>query len=1308
MSKFRPPEALTFDDQHSLADQWRMWAQEMRLYLELAMAKNTEKEKCTAFLYIIGRKGREIFNTWTLTETEKDKISILFERFQSYCEPKKNLTLERYRFNTRTQSENETLDEFITELTKLAKRCQYGTLEEEMIRDRLVCGIKKPIVKERLLREAELNLSQAVTICRADEESNKGLTMMKQEEVHAIGLKKKFDKKDYQTKRKDDQVKIQKCKKCGRSHPPRQCPAYGKTCLKCKKLNHFANMCKSKMVKEVAEDENSDKSFYIGSVEVNSVDTNKVWLVELDVRGHQIRAKIDTGAQVNVISQKLVNKLGTQITHSDTKLTAYSGDSIPVVGQTNLKCFYKGKEYLINFIVTSYPSATTILGLKTSEKMNLFKRINTVKESKNHNFDMTSLIKEYSDTFGALGCLEEAHHIEIDPHVEPIVSPPRRVPLGQRKKLEQKLREMITQKVIVKVDEPTDWVNPMILVNKPNGDIRICMDPQRLNTAIKREHFQLPTMEELTMEMKGAQYFTKLDASSGFWQIPLDESSSKLCTFATPFGRFRFCRLPFGIKSAPEVFQKSIQRHFGDLPGVVNFEDDLCIWSRSIEEHTERLRKVFERARKCGIKFNRSKCKFAQTSLPYLGHILTQEGIKVDEEKVSAISNMPTPTNKQELMRFLGMVTYLTKFIPDMSMKTAPLRKLLEKDTEWLWLHTHDNAVSQLKEILSKAPVLSYFDVNKPVTVMADASKDGLGAAILQDNKPVAYASRSLTPAEKHYAVIEKETLAVVFAMERFHQYIYGKHVTVESDHKPLVSIQYKTFNNCPARIQRFLLRLQKYDFTIKYVKGKDQVLADTLSRAVETDNMKPIKTEIPEEEIHEMVAQIINEIPASDSKREEIKKKQLADEECQALRKLSKFGWPDSIKATPTLAKPYWSFREEIVENNGLLLKSTQIIIPKDMRADMLRRIHGGHLGIELSRQRARQAVYWPNMNKQIEELVQKCSTCQKHRNTQQKETLISHDIPSHVFEKVGADLFTLDNKDYLLIVDYTSKYFEICLLQTNTTSQTVINHMKSVFARHGIPRILFTDNGPQFTANSFKTFTTDWEIQHITSSPLYPQSNGQVERTVQTVKNLLKKARDSHEDPYLSILNFRTTNKQNQKSPAEMLMGRKLRTLLPAFVEKEERSNKQSNQEKYYNLHAKDMEELEVGDNVRFRDNNSKTWEPAQIKQKLSNRSYIIKTNQGVYRRNRRSLMKTQEHFDLKPESIDMPIFQSFPSEDYSTPSKVTGSGEVTPTQSQVQGGSPTTPAPTQTSSIPHTPAMHYTTKFGRVVKPNPKYKD
>ena len=165
---------------------------------------------------------------------------------------------------------------------------------------------------------------------------------------------------------------------------------------------------------------------------------------------------------------------------------------------------------MINFIVTLSPSANTILGLQTSEKMNLFKRINTVKESKNHSSDMDSLIKEYSDTFGALGCLETAHHIEIDPNIEPIVSPPRRVPSGQRKKLELKLKEMIKQKVIVKVDEPTDWVNPMILVNKSNGDIRICIDPQRLNTAIKREHFQLPTMEELTMEMKGTQYFTKL------------------------------------------------------------------------------------------------------------------------------------------------------------------------------------------------------------------------------------------------------------------------------------------------------------------------------------------------------------------------------------------------------------------------------------------------------------------------------------------------------------------------------------------------------------------------------------------------------------------------------------------------------------------------------------------------------------------------------------------------------------------------------------------------------------------------------
>ena len=1307
MSKLRPPEQLSFDTQHCLAEQWEQWAQEMRLYLNLAMAGDTEKDQCSAFLYIIGRKGREIFNTWTLNpDTEVDKIEVLFKKFKDYCEPKKNIIIERYKFNTRAQNDGETLDEYLTDLTKLAKRCEYGALEVELIRDRLVCGIQKQIVKERLLREPKLTLDLAISICRAEEESQKSLSLMRQEEVNAI-RRRMENNKPFES--------VFDCGKCGLKHPPRQCPAFKKVCHKCKRTGHFAKMCRSRaVVQEINTDgvqeintDGEEREYWIGCID--SIDSSKDWRVELMIKGRKVRAKVDTGAQVNVISKTLTDKLGVPLANSSAKLTSYSGDIIPVAGKATLICDYKNNAFSIDFIVTSAQSATTILGLETSEKMNLFQRVNEIKRSEFQTIN--KLVTEYEDTFGSLGCFESKHHIEIDPKVEPIVSPPRRVPLAQRKKLSAKLAEMESDGVIKKVEDPTEWVNPMIIVNKPDGSIRICMDPKRLNSAIKREHFQLPTMEELTLEMNEAKYFTKLDASSGFWQIPLDDSSSYLCTFATPFGRYRFCRLPFGIKSAPEVFQKEILRHFGDLPGVVNFEDDLCVWSKTLEEHVERLKNVFERARKCGIKFNRKKCEFAKIFLPYLGHILTQDGIKVDENKVFAIKNMPIPQNKEELMRFLGMVTYLTKFIPTMSTITAPLRRLLEKDIEWLWMNQHTDAVNHLKDLISNAPILAYFDVNKEVTIMADASKYGLGAVILQENRPIAYASRSLTPTEMHYAVIEKEMLAVVFAMEKFHQYIYGKHVTVESDHKPLVSIQNKAFHNCPARIQRFLLRLQKYDFEIKYVKGKDQVLADALSRAVAKESS--VKTEIPAEEMEAIVTQILSEIPATNAKKEDIKQKQIADEECQVLLKLCKEGWPETIDQVSEKAKPYWSFREEIVENNGLILKSTQIIIPKEMRKEMLKKIHEGHLGIELCRRRAKSSIYWPGMSKDIETEVQKCATCQKYKNKQQKETLISHEIPQKPYTKVGADLFTLFSKDYLLVVDYTSKDFEVCILN-DTTSMTVVHHMKHIFSRHGIPDILFSDNGPQFTAKCFKTFTKEWNIVHQTSSPTYPQSNGLVERTVQTVKNLIKKARDSQEDPYISILNFRTTPKADGKSPAEILMGRKLTTLLPESDAIKIVQNKVQQTEKknyYYDMHARDMAELKKGDFVRYRNNATKTWEPAQIVEKLDYRSYVIQSATGTYRRNRRSLMKTGEsESDLQTKIL---IETNSPDAPASSTTVETNSPDVPASSTTVAGSNEnSTPPPVHSSgqtthAQTHTSTNNtYQTRSGRVVKPNPRY--
>ena len=220
--------------------------------------------------------------------------------------------------------------------------------------------------------------------------------------------------------------------------------------------------------------------------------------------------------------------------------------------------------------------------------------------------------------------------------------------------------------VIVKEDGPTEWVNPIIVVNKPNGRVRICMNPQRLNQALKREYYQIPTVEDIASNMPSTSYYSKLDASNGFYHIPLSEESSKLCTFATLFGRWRFKRMPFGISSAPEVFQRTMDGYFRDLEGVVCYEDDICIFSSTTEEYMKRLESVLQRARDCGLKFNEKKCEFLKEKISYLGHIFTKNGTKVDPKNVSAVKNKAYPTNTKERQRFLGMVTYLSKYIQDM------------------------------------------------------------------------------------------------------------------------------------------------------------------------------------------------------------------------------------------------------------------------------------------------------------------------------------------------------------------------------------------------------------------------------------------------------------------------------------------------------------------------------------------------------------------------------------------------------------------------------------------------------------------
>lgn len=321
-----------------------------------------------------------------------------------------------------------------------------------------------------------------------------------------------------------------------------------------------------------------------------------------------------------------------------------------------------------------------------------------------------------------------------------------------------------------------DCVSSLVVVMKKNNQLRVCLDPRDLNRSIEREDYQLPSREEITAQFAGAKYFSKLDASSGFWQIELDEESSRLCTFITPFGRYRFLRLPFGVCSAPEVFHKIVHNLFAHIPGVNTMMDDIVVWGSTQQEHDTRLKQVLDIAQEANLKLNRDKCEFNVSQMTFIGDVISEQGVQPDPKKVAAILNMERPQNQQDVQRFLGMINYQRKFIPDLSTKSAQLRSLLEKRNEWMWQDAQEKAWCQLKEALTQEPVLHFYDSREPTKLSADASKNGLGAVLLQQHDqnwfPIAYASRAMTDAETRYVQIEKELLAMTSACERFHQYI--------------------------------------------------------------------------------------------------------------------------------------------------------------------------------------------------------------------------------------------------------------------------------------------------------------------------------------------------------------------------------------------------------------------------------------------------------------------------------------------------------------------------------------------------------
>ena len=571
----------------------------------------------------------------------------------------------------------------------------------------------------------------------------------------------------------------------------------------------------------------------------------------------------------------------------------------------------------------------------------------------------------------------------------------------------------------------------------------------------------------------------------------------------------------------------------------------------------------------------------------------------------------------------------------------------------------------------------------------ADASSYGIGGVILQNHqgtlKPIAFCSRTLTSAERGYAQIEKECLAAIWACEKFSRYLVGlDEFTLQTDHKPLVPlINTKDLHDTPVRCQRMLIRFLRFNVRAVHTPGKSLVIADTLSRSPVKEEMEDTASST---DVEAHVDGVASSWPVSDERLDKIAEESQRDPILIEVFQQTATGWPKYHQDLKPDLQKFFEHRGELSIYKGLLLRGSRIVIPAAMQKEILEKIHHGHLGIAKCRDRAKSTVWWPGISQDIKNTVSRCQVCEERKSSQKSEPLVMSELPDRPFQKVSCDLFEFQKQHYVVLFDFYSRYIEIANLRQQQSSESVIKSLKEIFSRHGIPELLISDNGRQFSSKEFQEFSDSWQFTHRTSSPYFPQANGGAERAVREAKRVL-----SQDDPALALLIHRSTpTAPTGESPAMLAYGRNLRTTLPCLpvsldpclvnkeaVKDRDTRSKLSSKANFDRRHgAKELPELLPGDTVLQKLDNEKEWsDPATVIKQCAPRSYEIRSSKGLYRRNRRHLMRTSRPIP-QPVQISLP---SVPLTQPTTPDPVLPMRPC-PQQSQPPQQEKPTPAPQQ----------------------------
>lgn len=801
---------------------------------------------------------------------------------------------------------------------------------------------------------------------------------------------------------------------------------------------------------------------------------------------------------------------------------------------------------------------------------------------------------------------------------------PRRVPLSLREPLREELEKLQSENIITPVTTPTEWCAPIVVAPKKGGNgVRLCVDLSHLNKYVRRETYQSPTPAEEVASITTSQagWFTVFDALKGYHQCTLKKQSQLLTTFTTPFGRYAYLRAPYGVTSISEHYNRRLDEAFEGLNGYRKVVDDVIIFSRTLEDHILDVRAFLTRCQEKGISLNLAKLQLAQRSVRFAGFIVSQDGYHPDPQLTRAISEFPTPHNITDLRSFFGLVNQVASFMEEVSELLSALRPLLSSKNEFRWEEEHQRAFEAAKTALTSVPALAFFDPSRPTSLSTDASRlQGLGFVLSQAQRDgtwrvIQAGSRFLTPAETRYATIELEATAVAWAIKKCRLFLSGLPTyQVITDHKPLIPIiNSKTLDEIEnPRLQRLKMKMGEVgSFTAVWVPGSQHKAADALSRNPTQD--AETGDECGEDPASPSLCTIATaELQAhqTDLHLDEVRRAVESDPEAQLLIEVIGKGFPNQKSDVVEPLKKYWPVHERLSVDSGIILCGCRVVVPSSLRRTTLTSLHAGHLGKERTKSRARQVVYWPGMDTDIENTVKQCERCQSELPTQQRETLTEHELASRPFQFLDMDFADHAGGKYLIVVDGYSGWRFIDCVGPRANTDSVIRAMLGIFCQVGIPEVVWTDGGTQFTSHQFQAFLKKWGIKHCTSSPHYHQSNGRAESGVKAAKRLLRRCWDFHrgkldeEEWTRGILQHRNTPGSSGRSPAEIVYGRSLRDSLPAHslsyhraeschINEEACRRQRQQVRERYDVRARDLPAFAVGTRVRVQDARTRRWD-------------------------------------------------------------------------------------------------------------------